>query len=69
MTTMMTNVEAVKLAEVLNPGAEPEAQDGIALDDLAVGAMVELETGHHTYRFENLGEGKILISGHPTYCP
>jgi hypothetical protein len=66
---MMTNMEVVKLADVVNFGAEPEVENGIALDDLAVGAVVEVETGHHTYRVENRGDGKILISGHPTYCP
>jgi len=53
----------------MNIGTDPEAQDGIALDDLAVGAVVEVETGHTTYRVENRGDGKILISGHPQYCP
>ena len=65
---MMTNVESVKLAGARNFGAEPEP-DGIAMDDLAVGAVVEVETGHTTYRVENRGDGKILISGHPQYCP
>jgi hypothetical protein len=44
-------------------------EEGIALDDLAVGAMLEVETRHTTYRIENLGDGKVLISGHPEYCP
>jgi hypothetical protein len=67
--TMMTNMEVVKLADLVNLGAEPEVENGIALDDLTVGAVVEVETGHHTYRIENCCNGKILISGHPTYCP
>ncbi len=65
---MLTNVEAVKLAGAMNFGAEQEP-DGIAMGDLAVGAVVEVETGHNTYRVENRGDGKILISGHPQYCP
>lgn len=31
--------------------------------------MVEVETGHTTYHLENRGDGKVLISGHPEYCP
>jgi hypothetical protein len=41
----------------------------VSLDDLAVGAVVEVVTGHHTYRLENRGAGAVLISGHPVYCP
>jgi len=45
------------------------AQEGIAMDELPVGAVVDVETGSHTYRLENCGEGKVLIAGHPLYCP
>ena len=47
----------------------PEHLQGIALDELPIGAVVDVETGHNTYRLENRGEGKALISGHPMYCP
>jgi len=43
--------------------------DELALDELPSGAVIEAETGHHTYRIENLGQGEVLISGHPVYCP
>ena len=43
--------------------------EGLALDELPVGAVIEVETGHHTYRIENLGCGDVMISGHPVYCP
>lgn len=48
-----------------------EARDaaGINLEELPVGASVVVATGHHSYRMENLGDGNILISGHPKYCP
>jgi hypothetical protein len=42
---------------------------GIELDELAVGAAVELKTSHHLYSLENMGHGNVLISGHPKYCP
>jgi hypothetical protein len=44
-------------------------EDGIDLEELPVGAILALETGHNSYRLENLGEGNALLSGHPTYCP
>ena len=31
--------------------------------------MVEVKTRHHVYRIENRGDGQVLISGHPEYCP
>lgn len=42
---------------------------GVDLDDAPIGAVVEIETGHSTYRLENLGDGKAMLSGHPKYCP
>jgi len=50
------------------PAAEPEPE-GISLDDLAVGATLEVETAHHVYHLQNLGDGRVLICGHPEYCP
>ena len=49
----------------------PEAREaeGIDLEELPVGAVLQIETGHTTYRLENKGEGNALLSGHPTYCP
>jgi hypothetical protein len=44
-------------------------ESGIALDDLADGTVLEVETRHHVYRVKNLGDGRALISGHPEYCP
>ena len=44
-------------------------EEGISLDDLAAGAVLEVETRHTTYRIQNLGDGKAMISGHPDYCP
>jgi hypothetical protein len=41
----------------------------VALDALAVGARLEVETAHHTYLLENHGNGEVTISGHPEYCP
>ncbi len=46
-----------------------DIEQGVALDDLAVGAVVEFKTEHHLYHVENFGDGKVLMSGHPKYCP
>jgi hypothetical protein len=44
-------------------------EDGVYLDDLQEGAVVELETAHHHYRIEKCDHAKAVISGHPTFCP
>ena len=62
--------ESVPVGSIPSAAFQPECEDeGVAMDELSVGAMVEVETGHHTYRVENRGGGKVLISGHPVYCP
>ena len=43
--------------------------EGIDLDDVPVGGVLEIETSHHTYVLENRGEGKVVLSGHPEFCP
>ena len=45
------------------------SQEGVDLDELPIGAVLEIETGHTTYRLENTGDGSALLSGHPKYCP
>ena len=54
---------------LINPAFQSAREEGVSLDDLGVGAVVEAVTGHHTYRLENSGNGDVLISGHPVYCP
>lgn len=48
---------------------ESELQGGIHLNDLPVGAVLEVNTANHQYRLENRGDGHVLISGHPEYFP
>ena len=47
----------------------PEHPLGVMLNELPLGTVLEAQTKHHTYHLENRGEGNVLISGHPTYCP
>src|SRR5690242_5757783 len=56
-------------SDLLQPEIENEEEEGVALDELPVGARLEIETRHHTYVLENRGDGKAIISGHPEYCP
>ena len=58
------------LNEGINQNAcQTEGQGGLCLDNLKVGDLLELETKSRTYFIENRGNGQILISGHPKYCP
>lgn len=60
---------SVSYGPLIGPAFQPAREEGVSLDDLAVGAVVEVVTGHHTYRIENRGNGEVLMSGHPVYCP
>jgi hypothetical protein len=58
------------LNEGINQNAcQSERAGGLCLDNLKVGDLLELETKTRTYFIENRGNGQILISGHPKYCP
>ena len=43
--------------------------DSVDIEELPIGAKLEVETGHTTYVLENRGQGQVLISGHPQFCP
>src|SRR5579863_5226576 len=49
--------------------ASADGVDGVDLDGLPIGAVLEVQTGHNVYRLENRGDGSMLMSGHPKYCP
>ena len=67
---MLTDSDIRQLGAVL-PAANlsPDSSEAIDIDELPIGAKLEVETGHTTYRLENRGQGQVLISGHPEYCP
>jgi hypothetical protein len=48
---------------------QSEIEGGVALDALAPGAVLHVQTMNHLYRLENRGEGEVWISGHPEFCP
>ena len=48
---------------------ESEIEGGVSLDELPVGAVLDVQTSNTLYRIENRGDGEVLISGHPEICP
>lgn len=48
---------------------QSDIDGGVHLRDVAVGAVLEVRTRNHLYLVENLGEGRVAISGHDKYCP
>lgn len=70
---MANKNDSLNLPPIFNPAimngpAEPQP-DGVDLDQVPQGTMLEIQTGHHSYRLQNKGDGAAVISGHPTYCP
>jgi hypothetical protein len=51
------------------PAEQPESDEGFYLDDLARGAVVEIDTQHHHYRLVKRADTHVCISGHPMFCP
>jgi len=48
---------------------QSEIEGGVSLDELPVGAVLDVQTANTLYRIENRGDGEVLISGHPEICP
>ncbi len=58
------------LADNINDNiCRSEIEGGVSLDDLPVGTRLEVDTKNHRYEIVNRGDGRVLISGHPEYCP
>jgi len=41
----------------------------ISMEDLPLGTMLEVETRNRKYEMKILAGDRVLISGHPKYCP
>ena len=69
--SMRNQSNSLKLESPLAPIGFVHAAhtEGVDIDEVPVGAVLEIETGHTTYILENRGGGNVLISGHPEYCP
>jgi hypothetical protein len=48
---------------------QSEMEGGVALDELPIGSVLDVQTANTRYRIENRGDGEVLISGHPDICP
>src|SRR5581483_4619472 len=46
-----------------------DIEGGVHLRDLPPGAVLEVQTCQRRYTIVNQGDGDVLISGHPEYCP
>jgi hypothetical protein len=51
------------------PTPRPQGEEGFYLDDLAYGAVMEIDTQHHHYRLVKHADTHVRISGHPRFCP
>jgi hypothetical protein len=49
--------------------SESELVQGVDLDELPVGADLDVETANTLYHIKNCGNGEVLISGNPDICP
>ena len=48
---------------------QSEIEGGVFLEGLPLDTVLQIRTQHHFYTALLLGEGSVLISGHPQYCP
>jgi hypothetical protein len=48
---------------------QSEIEGGVSLDELPLGALLDVQTSNTLYRIENRGDGEVFISGHPEICP
>lgn len=46
-----------------------EIEGGVYLENLPPGTELEVRTENRSYRIRCCGDGKVLISGHPVFCP
>lgn len=46
-----------------------EIEGGVFLHDLPRHTVLQIQTSNRCYIAEVLGEGEVLICGHPRYCP
>ena len=46
-----------------------DTDDGVYLEELSPGEHLEIQTRSRCYHLFNQGDGEVLISGHPEYCP
>ncbi len=55
--------------EVNRSIVQSEIEGGVFLEGLPPDTVLQIQTQHHFYTAQLLGEGSAMISGHPQYCP
>ena len=48
---------------------QSEIDGGVMLSDLPKSAKLKVQTENRSYTIVNRGGGRVLISGHPEFCP
>ena len=48
---------------------QSEIEGGVDLRQLPVCCQLEIRTSNRSYRLVNQGDGHVLLSGHPKFCP
>jgi hypothetical protein len=48
---------------------QSEIEGGVFLEGLPHATVLQIQTQHHCYTAQLLGDSSALISGHPQYCP
>jgi hypothetical protein len=48
---------------------QSEIEGGVYLRDLPVNGKLEIQTRNRSYTLVNRGDGHVLLSGHPEFCP
>ena len=48
---------------------QSEFEGGVHLRDLSPGSVLSIQTKNRSYRMVVVGDGTVLISGHPEFCP
>ena len=61
--------EITSLSEVQHDALRRDKSSLVNIDDLPVGAVLEVRTESRTYLLENTGNTQVRIKGHPRYCP
>lgn len=67
--TAMFKVHPNLSEEVNRNIVRSEIEGGVFLEQLPPETVLEIRTKHHRYVAVILGGDKVLISGHPGYCP
>ncbi len=55
--------------EINRDVCQSEIEGGVFLQDLRVGAVLQVQTRNRSYFFQYCGNGRGYLRGHPKFCP